>query len=251
MGLRRAIGRQRPRAVRLLDGAIGALADVRRRVAAGGAHDGDGAGYGGLWAPRDAAEARRLIINDADPEGFERSGRADAARLAELVGAGDVVLDLGCGIGRVALYVAPGCATLWAVDASDAMLEQARLRLADRRNVRVARCDGTRIPAVPDDAVDVAYSLLTLQHVEREDAFALLRELRRVVRPGGRCYLTFPNLLSDTYLDAFVAQAERGDVANPARARAYTPQEVERVLPAAGFSVERLDAGTEIVAVCG
>ena len=71
--------------------------------------------------------------------------------------------------------------------------------------MRFARCDGTSVPAVPDDAVDVAYSLLTLQHVEREDAFALLRELRRVVRPGGRLYLTFPNLLSDTYLDAFVA----------------------------------------------
>ena len=40
------------------------------------------------------------------------------------------------------------------------------------------------MPAVPDDAVDVAYSLLTLQHLEREDAFALLRDLRRVVRPG-------------------------------------------------------------------
>ena len=146
--------------------------------------------------------------------------------------------------------MAPACATLWAVNASEAMLEQARLRLADLRNVRVARCDGTHVPAVPDDAVDVAYSLLTLQHVEREDAFALLRELRRVVRPGGRLYLTFPNLLSDTYLDAFVTQADRGDVANPARARAYTPQEVERVLPAAGFAVERLDAGVEIAVVC-
>ena len=130
------------------------------------------------------------------------------------------------------------------------MLAGARRRLAQADNVRFARCDGTRVPAVPDEAVDLAYSLITLQHLEREDAFALLRELRRVIRPGGRAFLTFPNLLSDVYLAAFLEQVDRGEVANPARARAYTPQEVERLLPAAGFSVERLDPGVEIAVVC-
>jgi ubiquinone/menaquinone biosynthesis C-methylase UbiE len=248
--VRRALGRQRPRAIRALDGAMGALSALRRRVAAGASGDGGEVGYGGLWRPRDEEEARRLILNDADPEAFERAGRADAERLGELFGPDDVVLDLGCGIGRVARYVAPGCRELWAVDASDAMLAGARRRLAGAGNVRFARCDGTRIPALPDDAVDLAYSLITLQHLEREDAFALLRELRRVVRPGGRAFITFPNLLSDVYLAAFVDQAERGQVANPARARAYTPQEVERLLPAAGFAVERLDASVEIAVVC-
>jgi ubiquinone/menaquinone biosynthesis C-methylase UbiE len=247
---RGALARQRPRAVRVVDGAIARLARLRRRLgAAGGPGAEDGAGYGGLWRPRDEAEARRLILNDADPEAFEASGRADAERLAPLAGGGAVVLDMGCGIGRVARYVAPSCRTLWAVDASEAMLGHARRRLADLANVRFARCDGTRVPAVPDDAVDLAYSLITLQHLEREDAFALLRELRRMVRPGGRIYVTFPNLLSDVYLAAFLDQVDRGEVANPARARAYTPQEVERLLPAAGFAIERLDAGVEIAAV--
>jgi ubiquinone/menaquinone biosynthesis C-methylase UbiE len=244
----RLLHRQRPRAVRAIDAAIAGLAALRRRVAAGAPSDD---GYGGLWQPRDEDEARRLILNDADPVAFERAGRADAERLGELIGPDDVVLDLGCGIGRVARYVAPRCRELWAVDASEAMLEGARRRLADAPNARFARCDGTRIPAIPDAAVDAAYSLITLQHLEREDAFALLRELRRVVRPGGRAFLTFPNLLSDVYLAAFVDQAGSGEVANPARARAYTPQEVERLLPAAGFVVERIDAGVEIAVTCG
>jgi ubiquinone/menaquinone biosynthesis C-methylase UbiE len=249
--VRRALGRQRPRAVRAIDGAIGALAALRRRVAAGAPADGGRSGYGGLWRPRDEDAARRLILNDADPEAFERAGRADAERLGDLIGPDDVVLDLGCGIGRVARYVAPRCRELWAVDASEAMLEGARRRLADAPNVRFARCDGTRIPAIPDAAVDAAYSLITLQHLEREDAFALLRELRRVVRPGGHAFLTFPHLLSEVYLAAFVDQAGSGEVANPARARAYTPQEVERLLPAAGFVVERIDADVEIAVTCG
>lgn len=250
MALPPVIRRQRPRAVRALDAAIGGLAALRRRVAAG-APAGDGsAGYGGLWRPRDDDEARRLILNEGDPEAFERAGQADAQRLAELFGPDDVVLDLGCGIGRVARYVAPRCRELWAVDASATMLASARSRLEDRSNVRFARSEGTAMPAVSSESVDIAYSLLTLQHLEREDAFALLRDLRRVLRPGGRAFLTFPNLLSDTYLAAFVEQVDRGEVANPARARAYTPQEVERLLPAAGLTVERLEVGVEIVAIC-
>jgi ubiquinone/menaquinone biosynthesis C-methylase UbiE len=143
------------------------------------------------------------------------------------------------------------CRTLWAVDASDVMLGHARRRLAGTGDVRFARSEGTRVPELPDDSVDVAYSLLTLQHLEREDAFALLRDLRRIVRPDGTAYLTFPNILTDTYLEAFVAYVDGGEVANAARARFYTPQEVERLLPAAGFGIRSLEAGVEMVVVCG
>ena len=208
-------------------------------------------GYGGLWQPRNEEQARQLIFNDPDPENFERSGQGDAERLAPLIAPSDTVLDLGCGIGRVVRYVAPLCGTIWAVDASDAMLGYARARLQGLPNVRFATCVGTSIPEVGDDSVDVVYSLITLQHLEREDAFALLRDVRRVLRPGGRAYITFPNLLSDVYLDSFIRDVDGGEVANPARARVYTPQEVERILPAAGFDVRSIEAGTEIVAICG
>ena len=130
------------------------------------------------------------------------------------------------------------------------MLHYARQRMVGTTNVRYARCRGTTIPDIPTGAIDFAYSLLTLQHVEREDAFLLLRELGRVVRPGGTIHVTFPNLLSDTYLAAFVAYAEEGRSTSRARARFYTPQEVERILPAAGLVVSEIDAGVEIAARC-
>ena len=46
--------------------------------------------------------------------------------------------------------------------------------------------------------------------VEREDAFLLLEELRRVIRPTGTVIVTYPNLLSDTYLDCFLQYAHNG-----------------------------------------
>ena len=205
--------------------------------------------YGALWDPPATADAMSLILNTTDVEAFETTGRADAERLAVHVPSGGTALDLGCGIGRVARYLAPHCGLLWAVDASPRMLELAGERLAALTNVRYARCVDTRVPDVPDSSVDLAYALLVLQHLEREDAFLLLEELRRVLKPGGRLVVTFPNLLSDTYLDAFLHYARNGEVANPARARMYTPEEVARLLPAAGFAAE-LDAGVEIFAVC-
>ena len=36
----------------------------------------------------------------------------------------------------------------------------------------------------------------------------------------------------------------------PRRARFYTPEEAQRLLPAAGLRIEKLTAGTEIVLVC-
>jgi ubiquinone/menaquinone biosynthesis C-methylase UbiE len=131
------------------------------------------------------------------------------------------------------------------------MLAFARRRLADVPNVRFALGSGTALPEeIPEASVDFAYSLLTLQHVEREDAFMLLRDLRRVLRRGAKAHFTFPNLLSETYLGHFVQYAEGGEVRNPARVRFYTPQEVERILPAAGFDVARIDVDTEIRATC-
>ena len=191
--------------------------------------------YAGLWNPADEPAAFRQIFNADDPDSFEEGGRWDLDRLRPFFDKDSIVLDLGCGIGRVARYVAPECALLWAVDASQTMLDMAAERLRDLPNVKYAHCHDVAFPDVPSGSIDLAYSLLVLQHVEREDAFLLLEELRRVIRPTGTVILTYPNLLSETYFSNFVDSARRGEASATARARLYTPQEVEAILPAAGF----------------
>ena len=255
------VERARRVAVRGLREVERVAAGARRRLEHGEPAPTPDGRYGRLWDPPADTDAMALILNTTDVETFETTGRADADRLAAYLpgpGAGPepgaapargVALDLGCGIGRVARYLAPRCATLWAVDASPRMLELARTRMVELPNVRYARCVDTAIPDVADGAVDLAYALLVLQHLEREDAFLLLEELHRVVRPEGTVVVTFPNLLSDTYLGAFLGYVRAGEVANRARARMYTPEEVARVVQAAGFDVE-IDAGVEIFAVC-
>jgi ubiquinone/menaquinone biosynthesis C-methylase UbiE len=231
------------------------LAALSRRLHGSDADAGEAATksprYGAHWVPSSEIEAMDVILNNSDPEAFEAAGLRDATEvLGPLIRSTDIVLDLGCGIGRVARYVAPLCREIWAVDVSETMLGMARERLAEVPNVRFVLGDGTSLADVPSESIDFAYSLLTLQHVEREHAFMLMRELRRVLRARGIAYLTFPNLLSDQYLEAFLHYVEVGEAGNSARARFYTPEEVRRLLPAAGFEVRQLHAGVEIVVTC-
>lgn len=202
--------------------------------------------YAGLWNPSTVTEAISQIYNTEDEANFEEGGKSDSAWLQRLLEPASTVLDLGCGIGRVAYYMAPHCHRLWAVDVSPRMLELARHRLAAFDNVSYALCRDVAIADVSPQSVDLAYSLLVLQHLEREDAFLLLEELHRVLRPRGAAVITFPNLLSETYLRCFTRYAHDRASSQLNRARAYTPQEVERLMPAAGFEIEVLEAGDEI-----
>ncbi len=230
------------------------IADVSRGLSdapAGESSPGaPGVDYADWWKPGTEQDARRQIVTYDDEERFERTGKEEMVRLAPFITAGSTVVDLGCGIGRVAYYTAPLCNTLWAADVSLEMLRYAKRRLAEFSNVRYALCDNTRVIDVPDRSADFVYSIIVLQHLEREDAFMLMRDALRMLRPGGTAFFTWPNLLHEFYAEAFVRYSENGEVANASRARMYTTTELQCILPRVGFSdVKVLDA-PNIVTIC-
>jgi len=75
-----------------------------------------------------------------------------------------VGLDLGCGSGRWAKYVAPRVGWLHCVDASAAALDVARRNLAGLRNVTFHHASVDDLP-LADASLDFAYSLGVLHHV--------------------------------------------------------------------------------------
>ncbi len=102
--------------------------------------------------------------------------------------AGEVVVDLGCGRGRdlveAALRVGASGSAI-GVDANEAMLEAARGAAAALRldNVRLLRADLAALP-LPDACADAVVSSCAVNHAPDKDA--VYREVRRVLRPGGR-----------------------------------------------------------------
>jgi 2-polyprenyl-3-methyl-5-hydroxy-6-metoxy-1,4-benzoquinol methylase len=102
------------------------------------------------------------------------------------------VLEIGCGLGAFANYLAEAGATVVAADFSPAAVAYASRLLAPRGGTAVV-ADVQDLP-FEDGAFDLVISLDTLEHVPRPSVG--LAELVRVTRPGGRLVITTPNYLS-------------------------------------------------------
>ncbi len=106
------------------------------------------------------------------------------------IGAGDRVLDAGCGTGYVACDIAAKTgAHIDGIDIVDFEIEKARARasrqgVADLTAFQVMDYSATRFP---DARFDVVYTTETLSHAS--DLDRSLREFHRVLRPGGRLVL--------------------------------------------------------------
>lgn len=93
------------------------------------------------------------------------------------------VLDLGCGSGHFAIALARAGFQLAAVDASDAMLREARAGHGeDGRRVQWIQAKMECLP-FPDHSFDVVVQIVSLEFAL--DWRTALGEIRRVVRPGG------------------------------------------------------------------
>jgi len=104
---------------------------------------------------------------------------------------GATVLEIGCGTGNLLLLAAragPG-ATLIGLDPDPAVLATAA-RKARRAGVtlRLDRGYADRLP-YPDGSVDRVLSAFMLHHLPADQQHDALREVRRVLAPGGRLHL--------------------------------------------------------------
>jgi demethylmenaquinone methyltransferase/2-methoxy-6-polyprenyl-1,4-benzoquinol methylase len=94
------------------------------------------------------------------------------------------VLDVATGTGEQALSFATRAAEVVGVDLSDAMIEIAR-RKSQLPNTTFLQADAVALP-FPDESFDVACISFALHEMPRSIWHRALREMTRVVRPGGR-----------------------------------------------------------------
>jgi ubiquinone/menaquinone biosynthesis C-methylase UbiE len=123
----------------------------------------------------------------------ETAAANDAALTLLELQAGDRVLEVGFGHGRTIARAAAAVdhGVVAGIDPSEEMARMATRRcrrLVDAGRVRLARADGMHLP-YPDQCFDKAYTIHTIYFWA--DPERHLRELRRVLRIGGRLVLGF------------------------------------------------------------
>jgi ubiquinone/menaquinone biosynthesis C-methylase UbiE len=162
---------------------------------------------------------------------------AEFERLRSIVAAVPAarVLDLGAGAGHVAFQVAPVAAEVVAYDLSADMLGVVAAAAQDRGlgNIHTQQGVAEQLPFA-DASFDVVLSRFSAHHWS--DLGLALREVRRVLKPGGK--LAFvdvcaPGLpLLDTHLQTMEVLRDTSHVRN------YAPAEWLRQLGDAGLVVE-------------
>jgi ubiquinone/menaquinone biosynthesis C-methylase UbiE len=125
------------------------------------------------WYERERHLPYHRMLDDLEVEIVERYARDKQ------------VLEVGCGTGLILHRVAELAKDARGIDLSAGMLEK-----ASARGLAVAQASATELP-IATASVDVAYSFKVLAHIP--DIAGAMREMARVVRPGGYVIAEFYN----------------------------------------------------------
>jgi SAM-dependent methyltransferase len=119
--------------------------------------------------------------------GEDKINHPQVRLLLELIRPTDTIVEFGCG-GGVALSAAGERAKVAiGIDIGDIALAKANRRPGKHRTMK---SDIAKVP-LPSDFADIIYSFEVLEHVW--DPAAVIREMVRVLKPGGTLLITTPN----------------------------------------------------------
>jgi ubiquinone/menaquinone biosynthesis C-methylase UbiE len=119
--------------------------------------------------------------------GYFTEHMRDAAIIKTSLAPDAVVADVGTGTGFVAAGLAPRAARVYGFDASAAMLEVARHNLDAFPNVELHEAPGDHLP-LAEAFLDGVFANMYLHHAP--DPAAAIKEMVRVLKPGGKLCLT-------------------------------------------------------------
>ena len=174
-----------------------------------------------------AEEYAEKFFNELDHKPFDREL---LDRFADRVGGLGPVCDLGCGPGQIARYLHGRGVDAFGVDLSPEMVSVAR-RL--NPGLRFEQGDMRALRALPagDGAWGGIAAFYSIIHIPRQQVAVALRELWRVLRPGGSLLLAFHIGDEVVHLDEWWGKSVSLDFTF------FSLEEMEGYLRQAGFDI--------------
>lgn len=164
---------------------------------------------------------------------------AETRRIRERVCAGlaGEVLELGFGTGHNVPYLPSGVTRLFAVDPMEEGRKLAAKRLAATDiDVEFVGLDGQQL-VLPDDSVDAALSTWTLCSIP--DPVAAVREVARVLRPGGTLHFVEHGLSPDLKVQKW--QHRLNPIQNRVACGCNIQRDIPAIIEAGGMRLDSME----------
>ena len=174
-----------------------------------------------------ADEYARRIFNELQHKPLDRQLLDRFA--AEVAGRGEVC-DMGCGPGHVARYLRDIGATVYGLDISPRMLEEAR-----QLNPDISFREGNMLALdIPDRTLAGIVAFYAIVNISKEFLPLVFRQMVRVLQPGGLLLLAFHTG------DETLHDEELRDRSISMDFFLFPTLEIRGVLEAAGFAIEEV-----------
>jgi ubiquinone/menaquinone biosynthesis C-methylase UbiE len=157
-----------------------------------------------LWEKLAKENARYYIHTDKGrkitEKEFIRSGLEDTTRYIlndGLMPKGGTLLEIGCGNGRMTMFLSPLFDKVIGTDISGEMIRQGKERVGRFENVELLETTGYLIPvneedALANDCIDVVFSMHVFQHIKEMEMLKInMEQIYRVLKKGGICKVLF------------------------------------------------------------
>jgi ubiquinone/menaquinone biosynthesis C-methylase UbiE len=179
----------------------------------------------------------------SDEEQFELcKGLSESIANCIQAGPDKDVLEVGGGMGAMAVHIAPLCKSWCAADISVNMLGFIKENLAHIKNLRTVALQSCDLSDFEDESFDGVIFEAVMMHMAKEDSFRYMEETMRVLRPGGRAYFQYHNFLHPDGWAIFDATRKMhcdGKGSNiVSRCRLHTAEEVRYLLDKLGFELD-------------